>query len=86
VVILFFKVWTEVQQLGHTLKKEWNDVIGTLKATNGTIAVLGCSHFAATYKKEVFEQLPQGNSIYKVDCDSEFLFTDEPVLKMGGYR
>lgn len=75
-----------MQQLGHTLKKEWNDVIGTLKATNGTIAVLGCSHFAATYKKEVFEQLPQGNSIYKVDCDSEFLFTDEPVLKMGGYR
>lgn len=68
------------------LENEWKDVIGTLRADNGTIAVLGCSHFVATYKKEVFEQLPKGNSIYKVDGDSEFLFTDEPVLKMGGYR
>lgn len=68
------------------LEKEWKDVIGTLKSKNGTIAVLGCSHFVATYKKEVFDELPKGNSIYKVDGDSEFLFTDQPVLKMGGYR
>jgi len=68
------------------LEKEWKDVICTLKEKDGTIAVLGCSHFVATYKREVFEQLPKGNSIYKVDGDSEFLYTDEPVLKMGGYR
>lgn len=68
------------------LEKEWNDVIGTLKAKDGNIAVLGCPHFVATYKREVFDQLPKGNSIYKVEGDSEFLFTDEPVLKMGGYR
>lgn len=68
------------------LEKEFQDVIGTIKANNGTIAVLGCSHFVATYKKEVFDQLPKENSKYKIDGDSEFLYTDEPVLKMGGYR
>jgi hypothetical protein len=68
------------------LEKEWKDVIGTIKAKDNTIAVLGCSHFVATYKKEIFEELPKENSIYLVDGDSEFLYTDEPVLKMGGYR
>lgn len=68
------------------LEKEFQDVIGTIEATDGTIAVLGCSHFAATYKREVFEQLPKENSIYKTEGNSEFLYTDEPVLKMGGYR
>ena len=68
------------------LEPEWKDVIGTLKAKDNTIAVLGCSHFVATYKREVFEELPKENSIYLVDGDSEFLYTDEPVLKMGGYR
>lgn len=68
------------------LDEKWRDVIGTLKANNGTIAVLGCSHFVATYKREAFEQLPKNNSKYKLGGDSEFLYTDEPVLKMGGYR
>lgn len=68
------------------LEKDWKDVIGTLKAKDNTLAVLGCSHFVATYKREVFEELPKNNSIYLVDGDSEFLYTDEPVLKMDGYR
>ncbi len=68
------------------LEPDWKDVIGTIKAKNDTIAVLGCSHFVATYKREVFEELPKENSIYLVDGNSEFLYTDEPVLKMGGYR
>lgn len=68
------------------LDEKWRDVIGTLKANNGTIAVLGCSHFVATYKREVFERLPKNNSKYKLGGDSEFLYTDEPILKMGGYR
>lgn len=65
---------------------KYKDVIGTLEAKNGTIAVLGCSHFVATYKKEVFEKLPKGNSKYQLGGDSEFLYTDAPVLKKGGYR
>lgn len=68
------------------LEPEWKDTIGTLQAKDNTIAVLGCSHFVATYKREVFDELPRENSIYLVDGDSEFLYTDEPVLKMGGYR
>jgi hypothetical protein len=65
---------------------KYKDVIGTLKANNGTIAVLGCSHFVVTYKREVFDELPKGNSVFQLGGDSEHLYTDEPVLKMGGYR
>lgn len=68
------------------LDDKWKDVIGTLQGTNGTISVLGCSHFVATYKREVFFELPKQNSTYKLGGDSEFLYTDEPVLKRGGYR
>lgn len=65
---------------------KYKDAIGTLQAKNGTIAVLGCSHFVVTYKREVFDALPKENSKYQLGGDSEFLYTDEPVLKMGGYR
>lgn len=65
---------------------KYKDVIGTLKAKNGTIAVLGCSHFVATYKQEVFDELPKGNTVFQLGGDSELLYTENPVLKMGGYR
>ena len=65
---------------------KYKDVIGTLQAKNGIIAVLGCSHFVVTYKREVFDALPKENSKYQLGGDSEFLYTDEAVLKMGGYR
>ena len=65
---------------------KYKDVIGTLIANNGTIAVLGCSHFVVTYKREVFDELPKGNSVFQLGGDSEQLYTDEPVLKKGGYR
>ena len=65
---------------------KYKDVIGTLEAKNGTIAVLGCSHFVVTYKREVFDELPKGNSAFQLGGDSEQLYTDEPVIKMGGYR
>ena len=68
------------------LEPEWKDTIGTLKAKDNTLAVLGCSHFAATYKREVFDELPKENSIYLIEGGSELYYTDEPVLKMGGYR
>ena len=65
---------------------KYKDVIGTLQSKNGTIAVLGCSHFVSTYKREVFEKLPKENSKYLLGGDSEFLYTDKPVLQMGAYR
>ena len=68
------------------LDEKWKDVIGTLTSKNGTVAVLGCPHFVATYKREVFQELPKENSRYKLGGDSELLYTDFPVLKSGGYR
>lgn len=65
---------------------KYKDVIGTLRSKNDKIAVLGCSHFVSTYKREVFEHLPKENSAYLLGGDSEFLYTDKPVLQMGGYR
>lgn len=68
------------------LDEKWKDAIGTIKAKNGTIAILGSSHFVGTYKREVFQVLPKRDSIYKLGGNSEHLYTDLPVLKMGGYR
>lgn len=68
------------------LDDKWKDTIGTLKAKNDRIAVLGSSHFVATYKKEVFTELPKENSKFKLGGDSEYLYTDKPILKVGGYR
>ena len=68
------------------LDMKYKDVIGTLKAKNGTIAVLGCSHFVVTYKREVFDELPKGNSVFQLGGNSEHLYIDVPVIKMGGYR
>ncbi len=68
------------------LDDKWKDAIGTLKANDGTIAVLGSSHFVATYKREAFTYLPKNNTIYKLGGDSNYEYTDGPVLKMNGYR
>lgn len=68
------------------LPEEFGDSIGTLEAKDDTIAVLGCSHFVATYKKEVFDELPKNNTDYLIDGDSEFLYMDKPVVLMNGYR
>lgn len=67
------------------LDLKFKDVIATLKADN-TIAVVGNAHFVGTYKREVFQALPQGNSQYQLGGDSEYLYTDAPVIKSGGYK
>lgn len=75
------------QSIGWSrLDTKWKDVIGTLKSKKGAIAVLGNSHFVATYKREAFKCLPKSNSVYKLGGDSEHIYIDSPVLKMGGYR
>lgn len=65
---------------------KYKDVIATLEAKNGTIAVLGCSHFVVTYKREVFNCMPKENTIFQLGGNSELFYTDLPVIKMGGYR
>lgn len=68
------------------LDAKFKEVIATLKLKNGATALVGCAHFVATYKNEVFTEMPKGNSRYKIRGDSELLYTDLPVLKKGGHR
>ena len=68
------------------LDKKFKDVYATLKTKNGTMAMVGGTHFVATYKSEVFKYLPKENSNYYQGGDSERLYTDQPVVKAGGFR
>jgi hypothetical protein len=68
------------------LDEKYKDVLATLTSHDEIIAMVGCSHFVATYKKEVFSEIPAGNTNFKIRGDSEHLYTDLPVLKKGGYR
>ena len=68
------------------LDEKYKDVVATLTSPDEVIAMVGCSHFVATYKKEVFTEIPKGNSQFKIRGNSEYLYTDLPVIKKGGYR
>ncbi|UMY65725.1 MULTISPECIES: hypothetical protein [unclassified Flavobacterium] len=68
------------------LLDRYKDCIATLTAANGAKALVGCSHFVATYRREVFEKLPSGNSEFRIRGNSELLYTDLPVIKRGGFR
>lgn len=68
------------------LDNKYKDVFLTLEANNGLKAMVGCSHFAATYKKEIFNDLPKNNSMYQLGGDSEGVYLDIPGLKYDGYR
>lgn len=65
---------------------KYKDVIATVRSEEGLMAVIGASHFVGTYKREVFRNIPKLNTKYVLGGDSEFLYTDLPVLKEGGYR
>lgn len=68
------------------LEEKYKDVYLTLEAKNGFKAMVGCSHFVATYKTAVFTYLPKQNSDYQLGGNSEGDYLDEPVVKAGGYR
>ena len=68
------------------LDTKFKDVMLTLTAKNGSKAMVGCSHFVATYKREVFEALPKGSSQFALGGDSETRYLDEPVVRFNGYR
>ncbi len=69
-----------------SLPESHKDYIGTLTNKKGATAVLGCSHFVATYKREVFQAAPKGMSNYILGGNSELEFLDLPVIKFDGYR
>ena len=68
------------------LDEKWKDTILTLQGKQDVTAVVGCSHFVGTYKRDIFKYLPKVNSNYKLGGNSEFLYTDKPVIDAGGYR
>jgi hypothetical protein len=68
------------------LDEKYKDIILTLSGRNNTKAVVGSPHFVGTYKREVFVALPNENSNFQLGGDSELKYTDEPVVKCGGYR
>lgn len=51
---------------------------------SGKEAVLGCGHFVATFRKEVFENSPNRVCEYRVHGDSEKDYLDEPN-DFGGF-
>jgi hypothetical protein len=68
------------------LDEKFKDIIATLRGRNNTFAVVGNAHFVGTYKSEVFKNLPKVNSRFVLGGDSEYLYTDLPIVKSGGYR
>lgn len=58
----------------------------TLKAANGIEAVVGCSHFCTTYRKEVFKFAPQEPTQFTLSGDSEKRYLDLPTIQANGYR
>ncbi|MDZ4148148.1 MAG: glycosyltransferase family 2 protein [Flavobacteriaceae bacterium] len=49
-------------------------------------AVIGAGHFAATYRREVFQSLDKLQSSYALGGDSESQLLDIPVVKCGYWR
>ena len=68
------------------LSEKLKDVILTLEAKDGTIAVVGNSHFVGTYNRQVFKNLPKGNSEYILGGDSERKYIDLPVVYSNGFK
>ncbi|PHR74597.1 MAG: hypothetical protein COA67_00550 [Lutibacter sp.] len=69
-----------------TYNKDYLKTNLTLESDTKVKAIVGSGHVVATYKNEVFEQLPIENSTYQLGGNSERLYLDEPVLKTGGWR
>jgi hypothetical protein len=69
------------------LDEKWKDVIMTVDASNNKLkAVVGCNHCTVTYKREIFQSIPNQNSKYKLGGDSEGLYLDQPSMYYDGYR
>lgn len=68
------------------LDEKFKDVILTLSSKNNITAVVGCNHMTATYKREVFNSMPEGNTKYQLGGNSEYNYLDIPVVKHDGYR
>lgn len=68
------------------LDDKWKDVYAVLKNKDGIEAMVGATHFVATYKSSVFSKMPKENSRYYLGGKSVLNYLDEPVIKSGGWR
>ncbi|EAS19990.1 hypothetical protein BBFL7_02390 [Flavobacteria bacterium BBFL7] len=58
-----------------------------LTISNGTSqAIVGCSHFCTTYKREALLFAPQEPSEFLLSGNSEGVYLDIPTIKNDGYR
>jgi hypothetical protein len=75
------------QSLGwKSLENRFKDVIMTLKSQDkSTIAVVGATHFAATYKTEYLQNIPKQNTKFQLGGTSEGLYLDKPPFDLDGY-
>jgi hypothetical protein len=76
------------QSLGwNSLEPRFKDVIMTLESQDkSTIAVVGATHFVATYNTTFLKNLPKENSVFKLGGNSEGLYLDKPPFDLDGYR
>jgi hypothetical protein len=58
----------------------------TLKAKNGTYAVVGAGHVVASYRKSVFDSLNKSYTEDLLSGASDMGYLDLPPLKLGYYR
>jgi len=76
-----------VQSIGWPYLNEHQKLeILTLKAKNGTEAVVGCSHFCTTYRRDVFQFAPLKSTKFTLGGDSEKMYLDLPTIQANGYR
>ncbi len=76
-----------VQSIGWPHLNEHQKLeILTLKAKNGTEAVVGCSHFCTTYRRDVFKFSPLKSTKFTLGGDSEKMYLDLPSIQSNGYR
>lgn len=68
------------------LDTKWKDVIMTVEGRNLVKAIVGCNHCVVTYKKEIFEAMPNGNSKFVLGGNSEALYLDKLSQFYDGYR
>ncbi|WP_438963023.1 hypothetical protein [Nonlabens sp.] len=67
------------------LNEQQKNTILTL--TKGDVkAIVGCSHFCTTYKRDVLLFAPQEPSQFLLSGNSEAIYLDIPTIKNDGYR
>lgn len=76
------------QSLGWTsLEQRFKDVIVTLQSFDDSLtAVVGATHFVATYKRAYLKNIPGDASNFKLGGSSEGLYLDQPPYIEDGYR